>query len=162
LPDLIIDGSQDLTHPTHLTLVCRISGGLCGLPLAHVKETMRPLPVEPVAGAPAFVLGLALIRGVAVPVVDATRLLGGDQPEAATKDQWPRRLVTLEAGGRPLALAVDGVVGVRSIPAAARDALPRLLSQAASDVIATVGALDAELFVVLQAGHLLPEGPEAR
>jgi purine-binding chemotaxis protein CheW len=152
LRDLINDGGHELT------LVCQIRGGLCGLPLVHVVETMRPLPIEPVAGAPSFVLGLALIRGVAVPVVEAAHLLAGKDVAPAESDRTTRRFVTLDVGGRPVALAVNGVVGVRSIAAASRGALPRLLSHAASDVIETVGALDAELLVVLQAGHLLPQG----
>lgn len=157
--DLINDGGQDLTG---LTLVCQIRGALCGLPLAHVVETMRPLPVEPVAGAPAFVLGVAIIRGAPVPVVDAKRVLAGAEVVPVENDRPARRFVTVDAGGRPVALAVDGVVGVRSIPASSRGELPRLLSQAASDVVATIGALDAELLVILQAGHLLPAGFAAR
>lgn len=45
---------------------------------------MRPLPVAAVAGAPDFVAGVAIIRGDAVPVVDAARLLTGEgEPFAA-------------------------------------------------------------------------------
>jgi purine-binding chemotaxis protein CheW len=58
------------------TLLCRVRERLCALPLAHVVETMRPLPIEPLGGMPGFVQGIAIIRGAPVPVVDAGALLG--------------------------------------------------------------------------------------
>jgi purine-binding chemotaxis protein CheW len=151
LRELTNDGRHELT------LVCQLRGALCGFPLTHVVETMRPLPVEPVAGAPAFVAGLAIIRGAAVPVVDAAQLLADGQLGSVDTDP-KARFVLLDAGGRPVALAVAGVVGVRSLPADSHGPMPRLLSQAGAHVIATVGALDAELLLVLQAAHLLPAG----
>src|SRR5688572_15607941 len=57
-------------------LICRVSTRVCALPLDAVVETMRPLVVEPVAGAPGFVSGLSIVRGEPIPVVDAARLLG--------------------------------------------------------------------------------------
>ena len=82
-----------------LLLICRVHGRLCALPLWHVTETMRPLPIEVVAGTPHFVLGLAVIRGAPVPVVDAARLLGeADAPSG--------RWIALTAGSHPVALAV--------------------------------------------------------
>jgi len=35
----------------------------CAIPIEHVSETMRPLPVEPIGAVPSFLLGLAIIRG---------------------------------------------------------------------------------------------------
>ena len=43
---------------------------LCALPLGAVIETLRPLPLRPLAGAPAGVLGVAVVRGSPVPVID--------------------------------------------------------------------------------------------
>ena len=51
---------------------------MCALPLVHVLEVMRPLPLEKVEPAPAFLLGLAVIRGEPLPVVDVAALLPGD------------------------------------------------------------------------------------
>src|SRR6185436_6230529 len=50
---------------------CRVGGLLCALPLEHVEETMRPLAIEAIAGGPAFVRGLAVVRGAPIPAVDA-------------------------------------------------------------------------------------------
>jgi purine-binding chemotaxis protein CheW len=133
-----------------LSLICRVQTRLCALPLEHVVELLRPLPVEPVAGAPPFVLGLAVIRGAPLPVVDSARLLGADDARAG-------RFVTVNAGNRRVALAVDGVLGVRAIALESLHALPPLLHEADSGVIAAIGLLDAELLLVLRSARLLPD-----
>src|SRR4051812_10230531 len=81
---------------------------LCALPLADVVETVRPLPVQPLAGAAAGLLGVAVIRGEAVPVVDAGRLLG--DPEAV-----PSRFVPTATPRGTVAFATGEVVGVRAV-----------------------------------------------
>jgi CheY-like chemotaxis protein len=47
----------------------------CAFPLHHVGETMRPLPIKPLAGTPGFVCGVSVIRGTPTPVVDLKALL---------------------------------------------------------------------------------------
>ena len=132
-------------------LICRVGSRLCGIPLEHVVETMRPLPVEPLGHAPAFVDGLSLIRGRPTPVLDAQRLLG-----AATEQKARDRYVTLRLGQRYAALAVDSVLGVRQIDLAELGELPALLREN-NEIIAALGALDHELFLVLERARLVPE-----
>src|SRR5512146_894285 len=105
-------------------LVCRVGARLCGIPLEHVRETMRPLPTEPLANLPDFVSGLALIRGRPTPVLDAHRLLGGELEPPA-----PRRYVTIGLGERSLALAVDAVLGVRHVEQRRLAELPPVLRE---------------------------------
>jgi purine-binding chemotaxis protein CheW len=131
------------------SLICRVGTRLCSLPLTHVVETLRPLPVEPVAGAPPGVLGLAVIRGSAVPVVDVARLLGAAGVRA-------ERFVTVMVGDRRVALAVDRVLGVRAVAPESLQVLPPLLG-ADSDVVAAIGLLDSELLLVLRSARLLPD-----
>jgi purine-binding chemotaxis protein CheW len=143
------------------TLICRVRGGLCGLRLEDVVETMRPLPIRSFAAASVavaspslaslIILGFSMIRGAPTPVVDAGALLGArDHPQ-------PARFVTVRAGERCVALAVDGVLGVRDLPISSLQDLPPLLRDAGAEVITAVGTLDAELMVVLRAAHLVPE-----
>lgn len=132
------------------TLICRVLNRLCALPLECVSETMRPLPVERLAGVSRPVAGVAIIRGVPVPVVDLAWVLAEEESQAT-------RFVTVNAGGRHVALAVDAVVGVREIPPASRSELPPLLRDASTDAIAAIGALDAELLVVLHSARLVPD-----
>lgn len=124
---------------------------LVALPLEGVIETMRPLRTEPLAGMPDFLLGLALIRGAATPVVDLAALLGQDAPEP------PARFVTVRAGERVLALAVAGVREIRSLPAAAFEALPPLAGELGAELIAGVAALDARFLMLLQVSRAIPE-----
>ena len=135
---------------TGLSLVCRVEARLCALPLEHVVETMRPLAVEPLANAPSFVLGLAVVRGEPLAVVDAARVIG-------MQDAPIGRFVTVAVGVRRIALAVGDVVGMRRLPPGSLRALPPLLHEAAGDVVDAVGLLDAELLLMLRSARLLPD-----
>ncbi len=113
---------------------------------------MRPLATSPVAGAPGFVSGVAIIRGAPVPVIDAGALLGRDGGGARAG-----RLVTVRIGPRQIALAVDAVLGVRELPDADLAELPSLLSDARAGGVASLGALDEGLVVFLEGARLVPE-----
>ena len=135
-------------YDSDLSLLFRARTQLLALPLTHVIETMRPLPIEPLAGAPPYVRGISVIRGEPVPVVDVARLLCGDESA-------PSRLVTIAVGDRKVALTVDSVLGVRAVPAGSFQALPPLLEGV--DLVSAIGILDAELMLVLQGARLLPD-----
>src|SRR5262249_44266201 len=124
----------------------------CALPLAHVVETMRPLAFEPMPGSPDFVRGVSVIRGVPTPVVDLKALWTRGEPSSGFT-----RFVTLKVGGRQVALAVDGVEGVRRLEADRTQALPPLLGDVEAGVVDTLGALDDQLLIVLRAARLVPE-----
>jgi purine-binding chemotaxis protein CheW len=131
-------------------LVFRAGAHLCALPLAQVIEIMRPLPIEAVAGAPPYVRGLCVMRGTAVPVVDAGLLIGEARVEA-------ERLVAIRTGDRVIALATETVLGIRMIGAATLAALPPLLGEAARETITAIGMLDAELLLFLRSTRIVPE-----
>jgi purine-binding chemotaxis protein CheW len=120
------------------------------LPLSDVVDIMRPLPVIPIAGAPSAVLGMCVMRGVATPVIDAAQCVLG-QPGT------PTRFVALRAGERRIALAVDAVPGTLELPEARTTQLPQLLASASEAIVATA-ALDAQFFLLLSAGRVLPQG----
>jgi purine-binding chemotaxis protein CheW len=131
-------------------LLCRVLTRMCALPLDHVQETMRPLPVAPMSGVPSFVRGVAVIRGLATPVVDGGSLLVGRACDAT-------RFVTLKTGRRTVALAVDDVIGVRDLPPTTVEDLPPLLHEAGSGLISAIGTLDRDLLLVLRTARLVPE-----
>jgi chemotaxis methyl-accepting protein methylase/chemotaxis signal transduction protein len=132
-------------------LFVHAGGHRCALPLSSVAEIMRPLPIEPLAGAPQVVLGLSIIRGTPVPVVALGRLLGSEVQGPCT------RFVMVRAGERRVALSVDAVLGVREIASSQLGAMPPLLRDAHAERVEAIGALDAELFLVLNAAHLVPD-----
>jgi purine-binding chemotaxis protein CheW len=129
-------------------LLCRQRTNRLAFPIGHVIETMRPMAIEPVPHAPAFVQGVAVVRGAPVPVVDAGRLLGLPGVE-------PGRWVALRVGERSIVLAVEAVEGVRDFPVAG--ALPPLLFGRGADFVAAIGTIDAALLWVLEAIRIVPE-----
>jgi purine-binding chemotaxis protein CheW len=131
--------------------LCRSGQRLYALPLAYVREIMRALPVDPVPAMPDFLLGLALIRGAPVPVLDCARLVDAGVPGQAA------RFVTLAVGERHLALAVDSVIGVRTLPVAALADVAPLLDGTDASLVQAIATLDAELLMVLRASRMVPE-----
>jgi purine-binding chemotaxis protein CheW len=132
-------------------LLCRTGSFLCALRLADVVEIMRIFRIEPIAGAPPFVLGLSTIRGAPTPVVDIAHLFGG-------RTAAPQRQVTVKVGTYVVALAVDNVLGVRSMDAVGiAELLPPLLREAASDMVSAIGRLDADLLLFLNTARIVPE-----
>jgi purine-binding chemotaxis protein CheW len=134
-----------------LSLVVRAGARLCALPVSKVVEVHRPLPVEPVSQAPAAVLGFAIIRGAALPVVDLAVLLGSQSGGPCT------RFVIVRAGDRRFALSVEAVLGIREFAPPFWGDLPPLLGPAAAELIEAVGALDADAILALETGHMVPD-----
>jgi purine-binding chemotaxis protein CheW len=131
-------------------LLVRVDSRTCALPIDFVYEIMRPLPIESLAGMPAFVLGLSVVRGAPVPVVDASRMLGGGVSAR------PGRFVSVRIGARGAILAVDEVLGVRDVARSSLDALPPLMGEASADLVDAMGTLDAGLLLLLKSSRMVP------
>lgn len=132
-------------------LVLGVHDWCCALELREIVETLRPLSVQPVPGAPEYVLGLAVIRGQAQPVVDLALLLTGVADDRCT------RFVCVRVGERQLALAVASVQGIRLLPAETLQTLPPLVADGRDRGLDSLGVLDRELLALLAAARLLPE-----
>jgi purine-binding chemotaxis protein CheW len=109
---------------------------------------MRPQPVTTLSATPGFILGLSMVRGVGVPVVDLATLLGS----AAE----PRRFITIRTGSGIAALATGDVVGVRTLDDAWIAQTSPLLGEVAQDVVTAVAAADERLVLVLQTSRIVP------
>lgn len=133
----------------HILLV-RAAERNCALDISCVIETMRPLPVVPVAGAPPFVCGLSIIRGTPIPVV-ALPLLFGSHAGSIT------RFVMVRTGARRIALAVEKVLGVFEHSSASLSQMPSLLQDATENVVEAIGRTDSELLLVLNLSRLVPD-----
>jgi purine-binding chemotaxis protein CheW len=142
----------DTHNAQDVWLLCAAGSFLYALPLAHVVEVMPVLRIEPVAGSPPCVRGLAVIRGTPTPVVDVALLFGGGPDGPA------QRLVTVRTGLRTIALAVDRVLGVRSFKVdETAEPLPPLLREVASDMVSAIGRLDSELLLFLGTARVVPD-----
>ena len=134
-------------------LLTRVGGMICALPIEHVVETMRPLPIEPIGArddALALVDGLAMIRGAPVPVIDARRLLGVTAGGAT-------RFVVVRIADRRIALVVDSAIEVQHLDRDAFARLPPLFESARRAWASAIGMRDAGLLIVLDAAHVLPD-----
>ena len=143
---------SDRTLDSCPVLVLMVGARACAFPLHHVAETMRPLPIEPVAGTPNFVRGVSVIRGLATPVVDLQALLENSESSPSFG-----RFVTLKLEDRRVAIGVDSVVGLRNLDSAQLGALPPLLHDINAELISSFGTLDAQLLLVLRAAHIVPD-----
>jgi purine-binding chemotaxis protein CheW len=134
-------------------LFARFGDTVGAIPIERIVETMRPLPTAALANAPAFVRGLAIVRGVALPVIDGPHVIAGRPAELGDH----ARFVTLQLGEQHAALLVDEVVGVRRLAEDRFAALPPLAGTAPAEMMRAVGAVDARLLVILDAARLVAD-----
>ena len=134
-------------------LICRVEGRLCALPLHHVCEVMRPLPVDDVDGAPPFVSGLSVVRGEPVVVVDAARLIAAGPALAG-------RFVLLRLEQRSVVLAVTEVLGTRAIPLDQLAQVPPLLAESQGGRH-SLAQLDGELLELLDSARIIDAAASA-
>ena len=140
------------SSPTHRSMVvCRLAHVMVAIPIEHVVEAMRPLPLAVFEGMAEPFLGVAIIRGKPVPVLSGGKLMG--VPSRAV----PTRFVVLRAGRRTAALAVDALVGVRAVEVAAADDWHELARSIAAETSSAIGLLDQRLLLSVQAARIVPE-----
>jgi purine-binding chemotaxis protein CheW len=145
-------------------LMCRIGDRLLAVPLGCVVETMRPLPLQGVAGVPEFIQGVSVIRGQAVPVIDVASLLGvvGERDGRDGRGGQVERFVTITLDDRIVALAVTSVVGLGCLDQATLHDVPPLLAGLDRSVLSAIGTLDSGLLLVLGNARLVPDEVWAR
>jgi purine-binding chemotaxis protein CheW len=131
-------------------LLVGVSHSICALPLEHVIETMRPLPLQPVASAPFYVCGASIVRGIPTPVVDLGIVLGKAGGAIG-------RFVALRLGDKQVVVSVEAVLGVQRLDESKIENLPPLLQEAANETIESIGTLDRRMLFVLRASWMLPD-----
>jgi purine-binding chemotaxis protein CheW len=132
-------------------LLCRIRTHLCGLPVEQVIETMRPMPIRSLADSPPYILGLSVIRGNGVPVIDGGRLFKDAADPAHTS------LILLKVGSRQVGLMVEQVVGIGHLPDGLATGLTPLARQTCPEVVQSLSLLEGDLVYLLQTARLITE-----
>ena len=92
--------------PAAGALTVMVAGEALALPAGAVREVLRPRPLTRVPHAPPALLGLAALRGAALPVVSLAALTG----RAAAAPSPAARILVLD-GPAPAGLLVDGIAG---------------------------------------------------
>lgn len=121
--------------------------------LDGVIEVMRARPTQTLENAPLGVAGVGMIRGVPCPIVDLGTLLDGSPGQIRPGSRW----ISVQLGTRVAALAVDEVMGIRTLDDRSLSDCSPLLRSAAGARIESLGRLDAELLLVLRGGLVLPD-----
>ena len=85
------------------------------LPIHCVREVNPSARYEAVPGAPRFVLGVAALRGRIVTVIDLHGRLQIERPAGREQDQL-HCLIVVESAGEMLALRVDAIGELYSLP----------------------------------------------
>jgi purine-binding chemotaxis protein CheW len=143
------NATADIEQRPH-RLLCRTGTHLWAVPLRQVLEVMRALPIKAVSGAPSYVVGLSIIRGAPLPVVDIGMMISGQ----ATRIE---RMIAVRTGNRTVALAAEAVPGIWTADKQKLGRLPPLFRDIATDVIAAIGTLDAELLFLLRDTSIVSE-----
>ncbi len=130
--------------------VCfRLAGQEFALPIADVKETIRPRPVTPVFHTPDFVLGLVNLRGEVVAVLDVARILGLRPTEIGAES----RVVVVKRGPKA-GIVVDSLSEVRTIDADSIRPPPATLDRQIAGYLRGVVALEAGPVSVIDLEHV--------
>jgi purine-binding chemotaxis protein CheW len=131
-----------------------------------VREIMRALALTAMPDAPAYVSGVAIIRGEPTPVLDLGVLLGGTPVRA-------QRFISLHvpqsapSAHRPqiqssCALAVERVDGIRLMPEAQIQGLPSLLQGAEASMVQAISRQSASLLMLLDSMRLMSLAQDAK
>jgi purine-binding chemotaxis protein CheW len=132
-------------------LMVRARSWICALSSGFVIEVMRRLPIQPIVGAPLFILGMSIVRGEVTPVLSLGVLLG------SSERVLPERFVLVRVGERRAVLGVDEILGVDVVEQKRLDEAPGLLSEVLPRDVTRIGVLDRSVLVMLEAGKLLSE-----
>ncbi len=147
----------ELDHSTPLVneigLACfEVGGRSYALDVILVREIVRTQEVTPLPNAPDLIEGVVELRGGLVPVLDLSRVLGGERSEVTSRS----RIVVVDCDGLLLGLCVDAATDVLSIDPAVLEDVPDLATQAGYNVVrGVVRRSDAPPVMVLAVETIL-------
>ena len=133
-----------------------VTGQLCGLPVARVRDVLGDQPIARIPLAPPEVAGSLNLRGRIVTALDLRRRL--KLPDRTA--DMPRMALVTEQGSELYALLVDAVHEVLELPDGALEPVPPTLPPSWAAFAASVAQLADRLLVVLDLDRLLLLTPE--
>ena len=138
---------------SEICLACFEAGGQSyALDVALVREIVRPQEITPLPNAPELIDGVVDLRGGLVPMLNLSRVLGGEASEITANS----RIVVLDCDGLLLGLGVDAATQVLSIDPALLEDVPDLAAQAGYNVVrAAVRQTDTAPIMVLSMEAIL-------
>jgi purine-binding chemotaxis protein CheW len=89
-----------------------VAGERYGIETAHIREVATVTALTRIPGTPAFIGGIATLRGQILSVLDIGRLF--DLPDRG--EALPEKLVVLEGAGMPVGILAAAILGMRAVP----------------------------------------------
>jgi purine-binding chemotaxis protein CheW len=133
-----------------------LGGDVFGFPVSDVQEVLKAQPLTPIPLAPRHVVGLLSLRGEIMSAIDLRRLFGC----AERAESEPRKLLILRATGRSVALVVDNIGDVLSLPTEGWRTPPETLGQVGQRFVVGIHSGEGRVLVGLQAQAVLAEDSE--
>ncbi len=122
------------------------------LPIATVREIVRPPEITPVPQSPEHVAGVMNLRGRIVPVVDLRKRF------RQALDMTPKcRVLVIALAGKLIGLLVDAASEVLKIADSEVEPSPKLFGEDNERYVTGVARHHDRLVVLLDAYKLLPE-----
>ena len=145
--------AQTFVGENQVNLACfETDGRIYALDVSQVREIVRWQAVTPLPMAPRLIEGVIDLRGAVIPVVDLSRVLGGEAAEVTEQS----RIVVLDCDGLVLGLCVASATDVLSVDAGRLEDVPELASQAGYDAVRhVVRRPDAQPVMVISLEHIL-------
>ncbi len=147
----------------------RVGAQPYALPIAIVREIVRPPEIASVPQSPEYVAGVMNLRGRIIPVIDLRKRILQPEPSRhgpATSDQrlaTKERILVLIREDKLIGMLVDSASEVVKIDPEQIEPAPKLFGESAETYVTGVAKHQGRLLVVLDANRLLPqiERPEA-
>ncbi len=162
LPELIglapVRASVETSEARKEWLTFFLAGEEYAVAIEQVREILKAPDITEVPRAPAHVLGVIMVRGEVIAILDLRRRLG--LPTATPGRQ--ARVLVCDAGDGPRGLLVDAVSNVVRLPPSSVEALPSGIGGPSAEYIAGIGRDRDRLFILLDLAAVLRDAALAR
>ena len=146
-----VPDNQDMAPASHDLLLVRLAEELYALPSSSVREVIRYRAYTPVPGAPPILPGILSQRGTILPVVVPHFLLGIDTAPLSRAT----RLVFIAHDDVDMALLVEHVLDLVSLPADAVEPVPAALDPARARLLRGVTRYEDQPVALLDLDELI-------
>lgn len=119
--------------------------------IRHVQEIIRLQEITRVPEVPDFIEGVINLRGRVIPVLDLRKRFRLPLGE----DRARMRIVVVEHAGRQIGLTVDGVREVLTLPLAAIEPPPPIVSSIGREFLKGIGKRKDRLLILLDLDRIL-------
>jgi purine-binding chemotaxis protein CheW len=161
LPDLVAASELPVPQPPPARrewVTFRLGTEEYALEIQHVREVLKAPPLTELPRAPEHILGVIMVRGEIVAVIDPRARLGLPRQEPGPR----ARVLVCDTGETSCGVLVDEVSGVIRLAPSAVEPRPPGVGGESVEYIAGIGRERNRLYVLLDAATLLGNAVTAR